>query len=678
MADIKEIDPRTIRINRPCSEAPTLGKAAVRWQRDFGVDVIPVSPGQKHPAVKWDPWLDDPSPDKIEKHWEQHPDHDIGCILGDGLIMFDADTPESIANLVAIEESFGVKPKLLVKTARGEHHWFRRALGTFAGPDGHDSVKYPGRIDIRTERSMAILPPSTNKVAVVHEANHVSELTEVCQGFIDAVYLMNDREPPRPRETTQSEHDRGRTGTHSLSKLKALLEHLDPDCGYQDWLNVLMAVHTETGGSDEGLALVDEWSSKGNKYSGHQELSLKWRSFKNNPGRSITIGTINKMVEATGVKWQDVVEPFEEEAFSIVLPAEPPESSSEAGTILDRFSLKGCSEELRKAAVEQVPILGEVALQGQATVWYAEPNSGKTLLALRLLTDGIEAGNINPAKVYYLNLDDTGMGLCEKVEIAEEYGFHMLAEGHQGFSAKNFIANVRELILENQANGVIVVADTIKKLVDMMKKDKCTDFSVDIRKFVLNGGTFIALAHTNKHKRDGKPVPCGTSDIRDDFDCAYTIDTVTRDATSLEKVVEFENIKRRGNVADQAAYCYSTRRDIGYAGLLLSVRPVDLELVEPLRQAEQIRSDAELITVATTCINDGIASKMLLAKAISERSSVSRSTAIKLVERYTGDDPAKHRWQARRGAHGKLAYELLEQTPTDGPSITTLDNGDLS
>jgi hypothetical protein len=656
-----------------------LGEAARGWYSKFGLQVIPMMPGKKIPAVKWDAWFEDLSPEKIDKHWKLHPDHDIGCLMGDDLIMFDADTPEAIANLVAIEESFGVKPKLLVKTARGEHHWLRRKPGTFASPDGHDSKKHPGRIDIRTGRSMAILPPSTNKVAIVHEAHHVSELTEVCQSFIDAVYLMNDREPPRPREETPNFSRGGET--HSVAKLRALLGHIDPDCGYQDWLNVLMAVHTETGGSEDGLALVDEWSSKGSKYDGSQAVRLKWRSFKNNLERSIKIGTINKMVEATGVKWQDVIDPFEiceGEVIELSEPvAEVAEPSKVGGTILDRFTLTGRSAELEKAAVKQVPIFGEVGLMGQATAWYAEPNSGKTLLAMKLMIDAIVEGRIDPGMVYYLNLDDTSSGLYQKVKIAEEFGFHMLAEGHQSFSAKKFIEHLRELILEGQSHGVVIIADTLKKLVDLMKKDHCSDFSADIRNFVSKGGTFLALAHTNKHKRDGKPVPGGTSDIRDDFDCVFTIDTVNRNAGFGEKVVAFENIKRRGNVADSVAYSYFNASDITYEERLLSIRIVDVDQLEPIRQAEQLRTDAELIGVAITCISEGIDSKMLLARAISERSGVSRVTALNLIDRYTGDDPSKHRWQAKRGAHGKLTYELLEQAPAVGPPLTTLDNEDL-
>ena len=48
-----------------------------------------------------------------------------------------------------------------------------------------------------------------------------------------------------------------------MSQLAVLLDHLDPDMGYEDWLHILMALFHETGGSDEGLELAVQWSSGG-------------------------------------------------------------------------------------------------------------------------------------------------------------------------------------------------------------------------------------------------------------------------------------------------------------------------------------------------------------------------------------------------------------------------------
>jgi len=113
---------------------------------------------------------------------------------------------------------------------------------------------------------------------------------------------------------------------------------------------------------------------------------------------------------------------------------------------LDKYSLRGRSDELEKSVADSVHVLGEFALLGQATILYAAPNTGKTLIALSLLTDAVKEGRVDPSKVYYLNMDDTSQGLLEKVRIADEFGFHMLAEGHRDFSASEFLSIVRGLI----------------------------------------------------------------------------------------------------------------------------------------------------------------------------------------------------------------------------------------
>lgn len=103
-------------------------------------------------------------------------------------------------------------------------------------------------------------------------------------------------------EISAKQPDGIKTGksVHSLAKLKALLEHINPDCGYEDWLHCLMAIFHEADGSEEGLKLADEWSSKGKKYKGSQEIKAKWCSFQLDTNNPITIGTLKKMVSDSG------------------------------------------------------------------------------------------------------------------------------------------------------------------------------------------------------------------------------------------------------------------------------------------------------------------------------------------------------------------------------------------
>jgi hypothetical protein len=502
-------------------------------------------------------------------------------------------------------------------------------------------------------------------------ANGKDGLAEPGQESIDAVSRHNGRVAPRAPEAAPSPRISWVPQSQIIARLGALLCHIDPDCGYDDWLHVLMAVHYETGGSDDGLELADTWSSKGKKYVGHDEIRDKWRSFRSDQENHFTIATLIHIVEAKGLDWLTVcaaVEPqFKRCDYTVVQPAvQLPDAPTLSANPLDKFSLRGMSGEIEKRAVDEKPVLGQLALQGQATVFHAAPNTGKTLITLSLLIDAIQHGRVDPSKIYYLNMDDTNSGVLEKLRIAEEYGFHLLAEGHQGFSANQFLGQVAEMIENDQAHGVIVILDTLKKFVNLMDKIKSSSFTTVIRQFVMKGGTLIALAHTNKNPgRDGKPVYAGTSDIIDDFDCAYTLAPVTSQAGSGEKVVEFENKKRRGNVVPSAGYSYSIEHGMPYVEILLSVQPVDATQLVPLKQAEQIRSDAEVITSVIACIGEGVNTKMKLAEAVAKRAGVSKRAALQIIEKYTGDDPAQHQWAYSLQERGAKVYALLDHTPSD-------------
>jgi len=73
----------------------------------------------------------------------------------------------------------------------------------------------------------------------------------------------------------------------SGAELAELLASRDPDCSYDDWIKVGMAVHAATDG--QGFYVWDNWSRKGDKYaepdkttglSGSAHLMSHWRSFR--------------------------------------------------------------------------------------------------------------------------------------------------------------------------------------------------------------------------------------------------------------------------------------------------------------------------------------------------------------------------------------------------------------
>jgi hypothetical protein len=191
--------------------------------------------------------------------------------------------------------------------------------------------------------------------------------------------------------------------------------------------------------------------------------------------------------------------------------------------------------------------------------------------------------------------------LALKAALADEYGFHMLSDGLRGFDPNKFLAHLASMAKSGQAYGTVVVLDTVKRFCDLMDKRRASEFTQLVRRFVLAGGTVIALAHVNKHTRDGEPVYAGTSDLVDDFDCAYTLKLVPA-PDAATKVVLFKNIKRRGDVALEAAYSYSAAADLDYSELVASVQPFDQADFERLKAVVDAVPDAAVVRAIEACI----------------------------------------------------------------------------
>jgi hypothetical protein len=613
---------------------------AKRWF-SFGFSVIPVLPNSKITAVKWDPWLEELSLNSIFSYWKKNPSHELGFIVGDNVIVLDADSPESITSLINIETAFAVTPNFIVQTKKGVHHYFNLAQGTFAKSDSHDTKNHPDRIDVKTGRALIILPPSTGKEIEICDAENAADLVEVGQDFIDAIFRVNGREEPRtfiPDVKTASP-----TSTNA-KQLKILTDKLDPDIGYDEWYRIGMALYYETGGSDEGLNIYDAWSSKGTKYIGTQKIRAKWSSFMSGSNNPITVGTIYKLLADQNIHYCE--DEFIECDYEII-------ENSEELISLAKFSLRGQSAKLEAQISNASPVLGNLALKGQLSVWYAEFNSGKTLLAFHLAIQAIMEGHIDPSKLVYFNLDDSGAGLLDKLNLADEYGFEIIADGHNGFNSANFELVLTDLLKQNQTKGLIIVLDTMKKVVDIMSKSDTTRLSKLLRRFSVQGGTFIGLAHTNKNKVGGKSQYGGTNDIMSDFDCGYVADVVSNEGGV--KTVEFTNIKRRGNVPENKSFSYSNDSSLSYCQILASVQEVDPTQLVRLKQAELQKADEDIIASVKHFISQGINKKMALAKAVALDSQVSQKTAIGILERYNGK--ILH-WSYSVGSKGAKIYSL--------------------
>lgn len=138
------------------------------------------------------------------------------------------------------------------------------------------------------------------------------------------------------------------------------------------------------------------------------------------------------------------------------------------------------------------------------------------------------------------------------------------------------------------------------------------------------------------------------------------LSTVSKQADENQKVVEFNNRKRRGNNVLNASYSYALERSISYEALLLSVQPVDHDAVVSLKEKAELAGDAEVVQVVKACISNGITSKMNLAIEVAKRAGFSRRIALNIIEKYTGSELGKHHWNFAVRERGAKVYSLLE------------------
>jgi primase-polymerase (primpol)-like protein len=321
-------------------------------------------------------------------------------------------------------------------------------------------------------------------------------------------------------------------------------------------------------------------------------------------------------------------------------------------------SLRGQSAELERQALDDRFVLDQLAILGQMTIFSAPPNAGKTLITLKLLGQAIESNQIDADKVYYFNADDNAKGTRVKNRYAEKLGFHMIVPGFNEFKTDDLIPDLKVLIANRIAVGAVIVLDTIKKFADLMNKSNISQFTKQLREFVQAGGTVIALSHVNKNKdSDGKHIYAGTSDLRDDADCAYTISIKNEERDY--RIVEFDNTKMRGDVARSRIFKYSIQQGIGYFDLLDSVSVIEESEAVKIESEKNIQADMKIICHIGKAIRDGNDKRTRLIDHVHQQ--LKPNTSRKEIERVL-TEYENNRWYKTIGDKNSHVYSVSQSS----------------
>jgi putative DNA primase/helicase len=90
-------------------------------------------------------------------------------------------------------------------------------------------------------------------------------------------------------------------GVFAKEEIENALTFISPDCEYDQWLGIGMAISHASAGSRDGFSLWDEWSSEGIAYRG-TETRYKWSTFGCCSEANVTQKTLFKIAYANGWK----------------------------------------------------------------------------------------------------------------------------------------------------------------------------------------------------------------------------------------------------------------------------------------------------------------------------------------------------------------------------------------
>lgn len=125
-------------------------------------------------------------------------------------------------------------------------------------------------------------------------------------GTPDTVNVVDDAVIRRLRATVDQAKGKRRSAAGAApgpapelegrARVESALAVLSADTGYEEWLQIGMAVHAELGPG--ACDVWDYWSSKSAKYPGRKQLETHWKSFES--GGGITGATLFKMARDAG------------------------------------------------------------------------------------------------------------------------------------------------------------------------------------------------------------------------------------------------------------------------------------------------------------------------------------------------------------------------------------------
>lgn len=335
-----------------------------------------------------------------------------------------------------------------------------------------------------------------NRLPSVDLCGNENRITPITDGIREliAARLLKGRDPlDKPVQSGE------RVG-FTDDQLAAMLKPLDPEDGYERWLQTGMALHHETDG--EGFDLWDEWSSTGASYPGRDDLQRKWDGFGRQGTAGVTIRTVMKWAKDAGATVGGPVASADE--FEVI--EDTPEEIAERKTREDRFTFRPVAE------VADLPATGWIVKgivpQAELGIVYGPSGSGKSFVMLDMamaIARGIpwRDRRVKQGRVAYIVAEGRG-GFRKRIKAyGQRHGLDLrevpmiVMETAPNFLMADDVKAVAKAMKIAQGADVLIV-DTLAKVTPGANENAGEDMGKAIdncRRIAEASGALVILVH---------------------------------------------------------------------------------------------------------------------------------------------------------------------------------------
>jgi hypothetical protein len=492
-----------------------------------GIAIFPARADNKRPHVKDWQNVATTDPAQIRRWWTKWPDAMPAIPTGrrNGVAVLDLDLKDGKDGGAALR-ALGLDPDALspctIATPSGGRHLY------FRWPDdmGNSAAGLPAGVDVRGQGGFVIAPGASNGRGRYRLL--CGTLTGDLPDWPDAL---------RPAVHAPVEGSGEPTGLpfHVIREaLMALPNDGDEYASRDAWLQILMAVHAETDGGEEGREAAHDWSRQWPGYDG-SATDAAWDSFK--PEGGVTGWTIITDAERRG--WHDptvrelrIMRDFDRllaesgeldeavlgdwrdglDADALALIGEPIEVDAKEPARQSRLTFLTPAE---CAALPARPyVIKGLLAQGDVAAIVGAPGAGKSLLAPRLgyaVAQGAEVfgRRTRQGGVFYVAVED-GHGLRGRVSaLCQDHGdadgFHLVSGVSDLLSKKGELAKLRAAVKARRP--ALVIIDTLAVAFPGLEENTAEGMGqvVAAARSLTKWGAAVILIHHDTKAGDGLP-----------------------------------------------------------------------------------------------------------------------------------------------------------------------------